>query len=81
MDSMSVAILEGPAMQPPLGVLPNLVNPYSQRPILIVVGSILISIMALFVLVRGYTKYHIVRKASWDDCPLHLLSHTRGSKG
>lgn len=81
MDAMPVAILEGPAMPPPSGVLPNLVNPYSQGPTLTVVGSILISIMASFVLVRGYTKYHIVRKASWDDCPLHLLLYFRGSKG
>lgn len=67
-------------MPPPPGVVPNLVNPHSQGPTLIVVGSILISIMTVFVLVRGYTKYHIVRKASWDDCQSHLLLYIGGSE-
>ena len=68
MDSLHPAALEGPAMKPPPGVTPNLVDPYNQGPTLIVVGSILISLMTVFVLARGYTKYRIFRKTSWDDC-------------
>ena len=81
MESLPAAILEGPAMQPPLGVIPNLVDPYNQGPTLIAVGSILLPIMTLFLLVRGYTKYYIIRKASWDDCSSHLLPYVGGSKG
>ncbi|KAA6410958.1 MAG: hypothetical protein FRX48_05269 [Lasallia pustulata] len=67
MASIPAAILEGPAMPPPPGVNPNFVDPHSQGPTLIIGGSIMITLMTLFVLARGYTKYHIIRKASWDD--------------
>ena len=57
-----------PAGSPPSGVLPNLVNPYSNGPTLIAVGSVLVGLMLVFVAVRIYTKISIVGKSSPDDC-------------
>ena len=81
MASIPAAISEGPAMPPPPGVNPNFVDPYSQGPTLIIGGSIMITLMTIFVLARGYTKYHIIRKASWDDGQSHPLPYIRDSKG
>ena len=67
------AKLEGvPAALPPPGVVPSHVDPYSDGPVLIIVGSILVAVMLLFVSVRIYTKVKIVRKSSPDDCESDL---------
>lgn len=57
-----------PAGIPPPGVIPNLINPHSNGPILIGVGSVLVALMTVFVAVRGYTKFKIVGKSTPDDC-------------
>ena len=82
-DASDPAKLAGvPAAKPPAGVLPNLENPHGDGQVLIIVGSILLAIMLLFVSVRIYTKFRIVRKSSPDDCkfdfnPFNLiLIHT-----
>ena len=54
--------------QLPCLLRPNSVNPYSEAPLLIIVGSIFVAIMLLFVSVRIYTKTKIVGKSSPDDC-------------
>ena len=70
-DSTDPAVIQGlPAAKPPVGVVPNLVDPGSEGPILIAVGSVLVAIMLLFVAVRIYTKFTIVRRSSPDDCQL-----------
>lgn len=69
MDSNDPAVFAGvPAAKPPPGVLPNYTNPYSDGPILIIVGSILVFIMLIFVGARIFTKIKITRRSSPDDC-------------
>ena len=63
-----LSLADIPAAPPPPGVIPNYVNPYSEGPVLIIVGSIFVAIMLLFVSVRIYTKVKIVGKSSPDDC-------------
>ena len=68
-DTNDPARLAGiPAAKPPAGVTPNHKNPYSDGPVLIIVGSVLVAVMLLFVCVRIYTKVKIVGKSSPDDC-------------
>ncbi|CAD6591540.1 MAG: hypothetical protein ASARMPREDX12_005214 [Alectoria sarmentosa] len=62
-----LSLADIPAAPPPPGVIPNYVNPYSEGPVLIIVGSIFVAIMLLFVSVRIYTKVKIVGKSSPDD--------------
>ena len=68
-QSTSLATLDGmPAALPPSGVVPDPEHPHSDGYILIVVGTILLTIMILSVCVRIYTKIRIVKKSSADDC-------------
>lgn len=66
-------------MAPPPGVTPNMVNPKSTGPILIIVSSVLQAIMVVFVINRIYTKSFISRKFTWDDgrLPIICLYSTR----
>lgn len=57
-----------PAYPPPPGVTPNFKNPVSLAMPLIVVNVVFISLMAIFVVLRIYTKHFIVCKLWWDDC-------------
>lgn len=57
-----------PAAKPPDGVIPNLVNPESCGPAVIVALAISSGLMSVFVILRMYTKLRIVRKMDWDDC-------------
>lgn len=56
-----------PALELPPGIQPNFVNPENRGFVFVSVGTILFSLMALFYLVRIYTKILIIRKAGWDD--------------
>ena len=66
-----------PAGVPPPGVIPNHINPHSNGPILIGVGSVLVALMMVFVVVRGYTKFMIVGKPTPDDCECEDRPHIR----
>ena len=57
-----------PAGPPPPGVIPNFVNPPSDGYILIVVGSLLMTVMFLLATLRFYTKIFVVKNTTWDDC-------------
>ncbi|MCJ1312322.1 hypothetical protein MMC25_005996 [Agyrium rufum] len=61
------AMLAGPAAAPPEGVIPNLVNPYSDGSALVIVSSVLLVIMWISVTLRLVTKGFIARKWFWDD--------------
>lgn len=57
-----------PAGTPPPGIIPNLVNPSTQGPTMIIVGSILLFFMLVFASMRFFTKLCIVRRTTLDDC-------------
>lgn len=57
-----------PAGTPPLGVLPNYVDPPSKGPVFFSVGSVLLFIMIVIFSTRMYVKFRIVKKRTWDDC-------------
>lgn len=59
-----------PALEPPLGVLPNFDNPYTRGPMLLALSAVAVGIMYLFVVARFYCKIYVQRKVSWDDCEL-----------
>lgn len=60
--------LNPPALTLPRGLVSNFSNPYNRGYILTVVGSLLISLMIIFVGVRMYAKARIQKKWWWDDC-------------
>jgi hypothetical protein len=68
-----------PAGVPPPGVIPNLTNPHSDGYVLITVGSVLMAIMFLFLAMRFYAKFMILRKFTPDDCEYQLVSPEQDS--
>ena len=78
-DSAQLAHI--PAGVPPPGVVPNFVNPHSNAPILITVGSVSVALMMCFVAVRIYSKAMIVGKFSADDCELLTVTQPLVEKG
>ena len=69
-------MLAGPAMAPPVGVMPNFIDPPSTGPVLVDVGAVLVAIMVVFVAIRIITKASISHKVTWDDC-MQALSNGR----
>lgn len=67
------AVMKYPALQPPAGVQPNFADPENQNQPLFIITSLLLGIMAIFLINRGYTKLCITRKYSWDDCKSRLV--------
>ncbi|KAI1260527.1 hypothetical protein F5Y18DRAFT_404937 [Xylariaceae sp. FL1019] len=61
------AILEGPALAPPPGVIPNLENPRNYNAITIAADSICITITIIFVAIRAYVKLCCLKKIHLED--------------
>ena len=64
-------LLEGPAMSPPAGVLPNFRNPPNLNLYVTLTIALCISFATLAVLLRMYTKVFVVRVLAWEDCKFH----------
>jgi hypothetical protein len=62
-----------PAASPPQGVLPNLKNPHSDGPKLIIAGAFLMTLMYVFAGVRFYMKLFVRKKITADDCKAIVL--------
>lgn len=61
------AVLQLPALEPPPGTVPNFTNAENRGAVLIIVNGTLLVVMAMFMVIRVYTKSVIIRKLSWDD--------------
>ena len=61
-----------PALQPPVGVKSNFVNPEERGSLLTSVATVLFCLMMSLYVNRVYTKLYIVHKTSWDDCRYNL---------
>ena len=57
-----------PALDPPLGVIPNFDDPYTQGPKLLALSAVAMGIMYLFVILRSYSKFCVQKKYTLDDC-------------
>ena len=57
-----------PALNPPPGVIPNFVDPYTRGPKLLALSAVAIGVMYLFVMARFYAKFYVQRRLTWDDC-------------
>jgi hypothetical protein len=65
-----------PIGPPPPGVVPNFVNPPTRAALQIWPTSIFMGIALIFFFNRLYIKACLMKKWSWDDRKLTLLSHT-----
>lgn len=67
------AKLNGPAMAPPPGVIPNFVDPPNLLHIFILVLTLCVSLPTIAILLRMYTKLFILRKVVFEDCRFQPL--------
>lgn len=57
-----------PAMAPPKGVIPNLIDPESRAYESIVTTAVCVSLMMPFFVLRLYSRLFVTRSLGWDDC-------------
>ncbi|KAF6227624.1 hypothetical protein HO173_012153 [Letharia columbiana] len=60
-------LLEGPAMSPPAGVIPNFHNPPNLNVFVTLTITLCVAFGTLAVLLRMYTKVFILRALAWED--------------
>ena len=61
-------LLNGPAGEPPAGVIPNLVDPPNLEATIIPILAVCLTISTLAVLVRLYSKLFLLRSVAYEDC-------------
>lgn len=68
LDQIDQATLNGPAMVPPPGVIPNFVDPPSLRHAATTMLALYLVLSMIVVLMRMYTKIFILRQMASEDC-------------
>ena len=65
---------QGPALQPPLGVIPNFIDPENIQSTIIATLAVTLGAAIFFTAVRIYTKAFILNSIALEDCnsPLSL---------
>ena len=63
-------LLNGPALEPTLGVTPDFENPPNYRPVGLACRIITLLLATIAICMRMYTKSFIVRKLNSADCKL-----------
>ena len=72
-------LLDGPAMAPPRGLTSNFIDPQNRQHDIIVALTLCMTLAAIAILMRMYTKLFIIRKMASEDCEFRcgaLCSHT-----
>lgn len=67
-------LLEGPAMSPPAGVVPNLHDPANLDVYVALTITLCVAFATVAVLLRMYTKVFILRALAWEDCEFNSVS-------
>lgn len=67
-EQMKAELLNGPAARPPLGVVPNFVDPTTLNAAVITVVSICVTIGTFAVFIRSYTKLVLIKSIAYEDC-------------
>ena len=61
-------LLDGPAAEPPPGILPNFNDPSNLDKYLIVTCVFCVSFATVTLLLRMYTKVYLIRSIAYEDC-------------
>lgn len=65
---------ELPGMNPPPGVVSNLINPPTMQNLNLICQVACLSVSTACVLIRMYTKIFVDGSHGWEDCKLDTLS-------
>ena len=55
-------------LPPPPGVVPNFIDPYSLRGIIIAITAVEMTVTTTVTALRMYTKLFILKSHGWEDC-------------
>lgn len=72
--AVQAQLLNGPAMVPPSGIIPNLVDPRNHNGEAIAVSVMCLSLSAFMGLGRLYSRLIVSRKLQLEDCESDNLS-------
>lgn len=61
-----------PALEPPPGVTPNFINPYSLRPFQVATASICLTTATLVVAARFFAKFATSKRLQLEECTFDL---------
>ena len=75
-EQMQAELLNGPAAKPPVGVVPNFVDPTNLDTAVITVLSVCLIIGTLAVLIRTYTKLMLIKSIAYEDCKCESYCHS-----
>lgn len=67
-STQSEALLNGPALAPPPGVLPQLDNPPNHKAAATTIHIVFVTTATLGIIMRLYTKAFVLRKVHLADC-------------
>ena len=74
LTGQQAVISEVPEIKPPPpDISPNLVDPQTLAPAIIIVSTVMMVWAFLFVVVRLYANYHAPRGLGIDDCETHFF--------
>ena len=65
-DAQSTSV--PPGLPPPLGIVPDFVNPDSIARAITAVNIFFVVLTSLTTLIRTYTKLFLVKSFGWSDC-------------
>jgi hypothetical protein len=74
MDTAQIDYSKIPLVPPPPGVTPNLIDPPSLAPTILITGIVFLILATSFFLVRAYSKLWISRNWGMDDCEFLCFS-------
>ena len=76
LNSRSQDASDIPSIPPPLGVVPNFVNPEDTSYRVFAVAGICFPLLFIFLGLRIYAKYRILESRTWDDCEYSKIAYT-----
>lgn len=66
------ALLLGPGLKPPAGVLPNFLDPYSYKDYVVLTLVLCLAVSTLLVVIRMYARSMIAKNFGLEDCRYRL---------
>ncbi len=70
MDTGNASDIPIGGLQPPPGVTPNFVDPYSIMSAALAVTIVFLVLTSATTAIRLYTKFYLIKTHGWEDCEL-----------
>lgn len=71
-EAAQEAILNGPALVPPAGVIPNLDNPPNRNALGLAITTVCLSVSTVAFVLAAYAKLRCLKKVHLEDCKYNI---------